>query len=152
MIVSNYRSLLNFDYFDKLLRLQNVVIFKTTRFFTFLTPQSWYCIENCMQILYRLLSWILRQDDTISRLILLYRAALDWMSVDVNISVIITFLPDYRQGFYRSRKSWKSWIFCCILEILEKCRFFHFFSGISNLFWYNPWKINILKLSNFILY
>ena len=38
------------------------------RFFTFLTPQYWYCIGNCIYILYRLLSWILRQGNTISRL------------------------------------------------------------------------------------
>ena len=33
VVVSNYRSLLSYDYFDKLLRLENVVIFKTRRFF-----------------------------------------------------------------------------------------------------------------------
>ena len=50
-----------YDYSDKVLRLQNVKLFSR---------------QNCIGILYWLLSWILRQGNTISRLILLHRTAL----------------------------------------------------------------------------
>ena len=53
MVGSNYQSLLNYDYFDKLLRLENIKLF-------------------------------LRQDNTISRLILLYLIFLAYCS-DVTV-------------------------------------------------------------------
>ena len=56
----------------------------------------------------------------------------------------------HRQGVYRSWKSWKSsWIFIFLYPWDPwKMTIFSLISRISALFWYSPWKINILKLSN----
>ena len=46
MVVSNYRSLLNYDYFDKLLRLENVKLFSRQ-------DKIFYIFDITILILYR---------------------------------------------------------------------------------------------------
>ena len=78
MIVSNYQSLLNYDYFDKLLRLENVKSFSRQ-------DKILYILDTTILILYRklyinIVSIIVLNIEgrqyNIARLILIYRAAL----------------------------------------------------------------------------
>ena len=77
MIVSNYQSLLNYDYFDKLLRLENVKSFSRQ-------DKILYILDTTILILYRklyinIVSIIVLNIEgrqyNIARLILIYRAA-----------------------------------------------------------------------------
>ena len=80
MVVSNYRSLLSYDYVDKLLRLENVKLFSRQ-------DKILYIIDTTILILYRklyintvsIIVLNIEADNTISRLILLYCAALSFL-------------------------------------------------------------------------